>query len=70
MGPANFTAPGNSSAVTLYEVASPFKSTHYRVILTVTRESASWKFCVLEGAFWNGTAEENTDEKYGSIADL
>jgi hypothetical protein len=29
-------------------------------ILEATRQSASWKSCVLEGQDWSGTAEENT----------
>jgi hypothetical protein len=28
--------------------------------LEATRQSASWKSCVLEGQDWSGTAEENT----------
>jgi len=38
-------------------------------ILTASRESVSWKACILEGASWDGTAEENT-EKYRKLAEL
>ena len=69
---ANFAVPGNSSAGGLapfLKSLPPLNQHTIDDILTSTRESASWKACVLEGTSWNGTAEENT-EKYKRIADL
>jgi hypothetical protein len=71
-GPANIAVPGNSSAggsAPFLKPLPPLNQQTIEDILTATRESASWKACVLEGTSWNGTAEENT-EKYKRIADL
>lgn len=64
-GPANFAVPGNSSAGGPGPHTKPLPPLNQDTIadiLTATRESASWKACVLEGTSWNGTAEENTRE--------
>ena len=69
--PANFAVPGNFSAGgpgPHTRTLSPLNQDTIADILTATRESASWKACMLEGTSWNGTGEENA-EKYRRIAD-
>jgi len=47
----------------------PLNDQTIQAILTASRESVSWKACMLEGTSWDGTAEENI-EKYRKIAVL
>ncbi|EIM91915.1 uncharacterized protein STEHIDRAFT_151270 [Stereum hirsutum FP-91666 SS1] len=56
---------GDTSVLSDGPVLGLDSATIYK-ILAATRESASWKACVMEGTSWDGTADENR-EKYQAL---